>query len=474
MQAGLFSAVTSAFIIDIQSQLQPDTGEETAALLRLLIYKIDDTAFGNDVPTLPQWTGPPHTIVQVQAILYASLAASLFSAFLAILGKQWLSRYVSPDMQGSIIERCQNRQRKFDGIANWYFDCVIGLLPLMLQAALLLLSGALCRYLWEIDTTIASVVLGVTSFGVGFYFVTVVSGAYFTSCPYQSPGSRALRSIVSVVASTTTAVASTFERTIGRSKILRMLWMKAPWSEPWWSEGNVISGRGLDQQTIHLDFRCISWMLKTSLDKSVRLSTLEPLASMVALADFDPTLVADCLDIFIGCVKAANNTVVVTQGSEQLATASATCLLRTFSHLSVMDPKSRVLGDVRRRYDVTFPPDTDFRGFPFCHTLGAIHSAFYPDWNHPWLDWEDYKPSSHEHDVFAHALANLARSEYQRRGRDKKVPGWILRFVLHSLSLDPPPPTSVVVDCLSIIAIDLGCIVSTTGTTISDKRYVHV
>ena len=53
-QAGLFSAVTSAFIIDIQSQLQPDTGDETAALLRVLIYKIDNTTFGNDTPTLPQ------------------------------------------------------------------------------------------------------------------------------------------------------------------------------------------------------------------------------------------------------------------------------------------------------------------------------------------------------------------------------------------------------------------------------------
>ena len=92
LQTGLYSAVTSAFILDIQSQLQPDTGEETAALLRVLIYKIDNTTFGNDPPTLPQWTGPPRAIVQVQAILFASLAATLFSAFLAMLGKQWLNQ----------------------------------------------------------------------------------------------------------------------------------------------------------------------------------------------------------------------------------------------------------------------------------------------------------------------------------------------------------------------------------------------
>jgi hypothetical protein len=121
-QAGLFSAVASAFIIQVDSQLRPDPNDETAALLRVLIHKIDNTTFGNDVPTLPRWTGPPPALVQVQVILFASLAASLFSAFLAMLGKQWLNRYASSDMRGSGIERSQNRQRKLDGIVSWRFD----------------------------------------------------------------------------------------------------------------------------------------------------------------------------------------------------------------------------------------------------------------------------------------------------------------------------------------------------------------
>jgi len=96
---------------------------------------MDNTTFGGNVPTVPQCTGPPHKIVHVQAILFASLAASLFSAFLAMLGKQWLNRYASVDIRGSAIERGQNRQRKLDGIVAWYFDHVMQLLPLMLQAA---------------------------------------------------------------------------------------------------------------------------------------------------------------------------------------------------------------------------------------------------------------------------------------------------------------------------------------------------
>ncbi|KAF9780432.1 hypothetical protein BJ322DRAFT_292408 [Thelephora terrestris] len=190
--AGLFSAVTSAFIIQVATQLQPDPGDETAALLRIIIYKMDNTTFGNDVPTLPQWTGPPRTIVHVQAILFASLAASLFSAFLAMLGKQWLNRYESTDMRGSAIERSQSRQRKLDGINSWYFNYVMESLPLMLQAALLLLGCALSRYLWDIDITIASVVLGITSIGVILYVFIIIAGVATKSCPYQTPGSQFL------------------------------------------------------------------------------------------------------------------------------------------------------------------------------------------------------------------------------------------------------------------------------------------
>ena len=136
---------------------------------------MDNTTFGDTIPTIPQpWTGPPRTIVQVQAILFASLAASLFSAFLAMLGKQWLNRYASVDMRGSAIERSQNRQRKLNGIDSWYFDHVMESLPLMLQAALLLLGCALSRYLWEINTTVASVVLGVTSIGVLLYLFIII------------------------------------------------------------------------------------------------------------------------------------------------------------------------------------------------------------------------------------------------------------------------------------------------------------
>jgi len=86
-------------------------------------------------------------------------------------------------MRGSAAERSQNRQRKLDGIVAWYFDHVMESLPLMLQAALLLLGCALSRYLWDISIIVALVVVGVTSFGVVSYIFIVVAGTVSESCP---------------------------------------------------------------------------------------------------------------------------------------------------------------------------------------------------------------------------------------------------------------------------------------------------
>ena len=102
-------------------------------------------------------------------------------------------------MQGTIIECSQYWQWKLDSIANWYFDYMMELLPLMLQAALLLLGCALSCYLWEINTTIASVVLGVTLFSLLFYLFIVVVGTFSMNCPYQTPGADFLHHILNIL-----------------------------------------------------------------------------------------------------------------------------------------------------------------------------------------------------------------------------------------------------------------------------------
>ena len=181
----------------------------------------------------------------------------------------------------------------------------------------------------------------------------------------------------------------------------------------------------------------------------------------------DPALV-NCFNVFVGCVGFSNHKAVAMQGLYQLATVSAGCLFRTFHHLSVTDPTSSILTDFRRRYLRVIPFETDFRGLPFYHTMAKVHDLV----NKPWtLRWDDYRRFGQEHIPFAPHMVEVAQVEYQPTQR-RKVPRWILRFALHSLSLDPPPPASIFADCLTIIAIELDC--DAFDITAPDEKYVQI
>ena len=94
-QAGLFSAVSSAFVIDVQSNLQPDPNEQSQAYLRAILLSLNPSiAPDENLSVPPAWNGPAGEIVATLDLLYASLLMSLLAAFVAMLGKQWLNRYL--------------------------------------------------------------------------------------------------------------------------------------------------------------------------------------------------------------------------------------------------------------------------------------------------------------------------------------------------------------------------------------------
>ena len=100
----------------------------TVALIQILIHAVNSSLFPDANPTSVTQTGPPPEIVTVQSLLYASLATSLFAAFLAMLGKQWVNRYLR-NRGGSPADKSRDRQRKLDGFEKWHFHLIIESLP---------------------------------------------------------------------------------------------------------------------------------------------------------------------------------------------------------------------------------------------------------------------------------------------------------------------------------------------------------
>ena len=92
-----------------------------------------------------------------------------------------------------MVERCGDRQRKFDGLEKWRFRGFIESLPIMLQIALLLLMCGLSRYVWSVNTSVGPVIIFSTVLGVVFYIAIVAAGMSSYECPFQTPASIGLR-----------------------------------------------------------------------------------------------------------------------------------------------------------------------------------------------------------------------------------------------------------------------------------------
>ncbi|KAJ7769389.1 hypothetical protein B0H16DRAFT_1881932 [Mycena metata] len=168
--SGLFSAVASAFVIQIEPQLAPPNASKV--------------------------------IVIVQCLLYASLFTTLLAALLAVLGKQWLMYYQAAGSRGTIEERGRERQRKLDGLVKWKFEAVLQGFPLLLQLALLLFASSISLYLWTVQHSVAILVTFLTALGLSSYIILLVSATIFSDCPFQTPLGPLLRQAVKKIGGT--------------------------------------------------------------------------------------------------------------------------------------------------------------------------------------------------------------------------------------------------------------------------------
>jgi len=214
--------------------------------------------------------------------MYASLLISLLAAFVAMLGKQWLNRYLRHS-GGSMIERCGDRQRKCDGLKKWPLHFFVESLPMMLQVALLLLACGLCRHMWSINTSIAYALITLTGLGVAFYLAIVIAGTSSYACPFQTPVSTALRGpwkkvrggIVSAIG-WTRQMWRRRVRPLLRRQSLPMIPLEniqVQGSEPWLTPKDLATICSTNAD----DARCVSWILRNitdpeALDAAIRLA----------------------------------------------------------------------------------------------------------------------------------------------------------------------------------------------------------
>ena len=274
--------------------------------MQILIHTTNNSLFPDVDPSSVTWTGPPPEIVTVQSLLCASLATALIAAFLAMLGKQWVNRYIR-NRGGSAADKSRDRQRKLDGLEKWHFHLTIESLPVMLQFALLLLGCALSRYLWTISRIVGGVALAFTLLGATSYISFTLAATIYYDCPYQTPpsiltrtftrylahsGSTFAQLVRHLVASLINVYSSSVEalRRLhpGVRRVLRNLGCG---SGAWDIEHiplavvdspSFLSGvTPIDREVCKADVRCVYWVLNSTTDSDVIYSTVRFAADMI-------------------------------------------------------------------------------------------------------------------------------------------------------------------------------------------------
>ena len=472
-QSGLFSAVTSAFIINIQSELSPDYQKMNNVLLERLLNATTGTLPANSAPSVPRWSGPDPTIVQVQCVLYATLCATLLASFLAMLGKQWLNRYKQNETRGSAADRSRLRERKLTGLQTWNFHLVMESLPLILQFALVLLGSSLSRYLWEVNRSVSSVVMGFTCFGFLFFSLIVTASLFSFSCPFQTPLSLLIHSLIGLAIPYWRTLQKSFTTPQQPPQAVNLLLptdglggddLEAGLTVPTPAADQPLFVQRKDLEGDRSDAKCINRLFELSTDVDVVLLIMDFIPEVIWHGGIKAIPLNRIYDILVDCFDFSSSHPVLIPKSRDVAYRSARAFVhielqrRCITHYDGHNQDSwRVLcRNHRPLLPENHEPDPDLATALFMVDLTLGHRD---DKRIPWKELEMTPP---HHAWISHVFLYHAWHE----GEVTKI---VTDFVEDSMSLDSPGDV-VTADCFIIIGLMIGVSVHVNDLTVRDKR----
>ena len=441
----------------------------------------------NSAASILRWTGPDPVIVQVQCILYATLFATLLAAFLAILGKQWLSRYKENETRGSAADRSRLRERRLTRIKTWKFHFIMESLPLILQLALVLLGFALSRYLWGVNSSVSSVVIAFTGFGFLFYMAFAMASVFSFDCPFQTPLPLFLRSVIRLA----TPYLRNLRRASGSTQQPPQPGMRQTQINPPLSITTV--GRGHDLQASitalasvtpnavqlpqpatplfvqekdlegdRLDARCINRLFEMSTDVNVILSNVDFIPEIIWHSGIQDVPRKRIYDTLMDCFDFSSTNPAVVPKSRDVAYLGA----KAFVHI-----------ELQRRCITPYEEHKQESWKELCanhHPLSSKHRRSDPDLeavlfmvdltleHADGFSWKASEMTPLHRAWMSHVF--LYHAWYERQ-----VPEIILDFVENSMSLTPPSDI-IIADCFFITGLMIGVPFDVNDIPLKDKR----
>src|SRR6266702_241113 len=198
VQAGLFSAALTSFLVDKIHDLQVDPAQQmvyyqqqNVALLAQISKQVSSIALQVSIPSTPL---PPYVFslnpsdVRVNVFWFMSLVFSISAALLATLVQQWVRDYMHVFQRYSNpLKSARLRQYLYEGAEGWYMPVVAESVPGLLHVSLFLFFLGLGDSLLAVHTTVGiTTIIPITICGL-LYVFTMFAPLIKPQSPFRNP-----------------------------------------------------------------------------------------------------------------------------------------------------------------------------------------------------------------------------------------------------------------------------------------------
>ncbi|KAH8983869.1 hypothetical protein EDB92DRAFT_1951269 [Lactarius akahatsu] len=187
--SGLFSAVVSAFLVDSYKTLQPNASTTIPR---------DRLPPEGSFPLSPNGQTP---FLIINALWFLSLIFSLACALSATLIQQWSRIYLQGTEERFIPhERARMRTYLQKGVQNFHLADMVNAIPMLLHISLFLFFGGLIVFLYNVDATLARIILAFVVPSLVLYTLLTALPVFYYDCPFKTPLTSVLSYITYTIA----------------------------------------------------------------------------------------------------------------------------------------------------------------------------------------------------------------------------------------------------------------------------------
>ncbi|CAE7072397.1 unnamed protein product [Rhizoctonia solani] len=207
--AALFSAISTAFVIESYKSLKQDPTDlssQTLLTISQTLKLIANASQSSSILPSPEPDTPPFQpsakAICVNVLWFLSLSLSVAVSLISMLAKEWCLDFMI-GRTGSPGAQVRRRQQRWDGMVKWKMEELITMLPSLIHLSLLLFAIGLCIFLWDVHYGVAIPVVIVTTFATSTYFACTVVPFLYDNCPYGTVLSRITKRFISTSSKTT-------------------------------------------------------------------------------------------------------------------------------------------------------------------------------------------------------------------------------------------------------------------------------